>query len=105
MVAILHRSSKEADSIAASLAQETNVHVRAFQCNINSQQECKTVFNKVLEEFKTIDIVVVNAGVGEAFAAEDGTEDQCRRMIDTNLNGAFVRTYSHCQTPILTEII
>ncbi|KAF1849077.1 oxidoreductase [Cucurbitaria berberidis CBS 394.84] len=88
-VAILYTSTKDAEEIAAKLASETGVTVKAYKASVENKDEITTVLNTVASDFGSLDIVVANAGIASHHPAEDYTEDQWRAIMNVNLDGAF----------------
>jgi sorbose reductase len=88
-VAILYSSTKDADAIAAKLASETGVTVKAYKASVEKKDEITSVLKTIASDFGSLDIVVANAGIASHYAAEDYTEDQWRQIMNVNLDGAF----------------
>ena len=88
-VAILYSSTKDADAIAAKLASETGVTVKAYKASVEKKDEINAVLNTIASDFGSLDIVVANAGIASHYPAEDYTEDQWREIMSVNLDGAF----------------
>lgn len=60
-VAFTYSTTKDADAIAANIARETGVTVKAFHGDVRDAKAIKETINQVAEEFKGLDIIVVNA--------------------------------------------
>ncbi|KAF2676932.1 oxidoreductase [Lentithecium fluviatile CBS 122367] len=88
-VAILYTSTTDAPSIAAKIAQETDVTVKAYKASVENKEEIASVLNTIASDFGQLDIVVANAGIANHYAAEDYTEEQWRHIMSVNLDGAF----------------
>ncbi|WP_282123733.1 SDR family oxidoreductase [Algibacter mikhailovii] len=89
-VAITSRSEAAANTAASELnALGLNARalgVQADVCDFESQQKA---VKQILTEFKQIDIVIANAGLGHFASIEDLTLQQWQETIDTNLTGVF----------------
>lgn len=88
-VAVLYSTTTDADDIAAGIAKETGVTVKAYKASVEHKEEIDGVLKTIASDFGSLDIVVANAGIATHYAAEDYTEDQWRKIMDVNLNGAF----------------
>ncbi|KAF2729903.1 oxidoreductase [Polyplosphaeria fusca] len=88
-VAILYSSTKDAPEIAQQLSQETGVTVKAYKASVENRGEISSVLDAIASEFGSLDIVVANAGIASHYPAEEYTEEQWRRIMDVNLDGAF----------------
>ena len=89
-VAIIYQSAGNAHQVAEQLSEKSGREVKAYQCNVSDRDACASVFKAVSQDLGGLDIVVVNAGVGTAIAAEDCSPQQYRSMMDVNVGGAFV---------------
>ncbi|TVY76090.1 putative NADP-dependent mannitol dehydrogenase [Lachnellula suecica] len=92
-VAILYTSTspKDAASTASAISSSTGVAVKAYRCNVTSQEEVETTLSLAAKELGegTLDIVVANAGIASQYAGLDYTPGQFKDIVDVNLNGAF----------------
>ncbi|ORY08479.1 hypothetical protein BCR34DRAFT_675066 [Clohesyomyces aquaticus] len=76
-------------NIAASIAKEAGVTVKAYQASVDKKGEIDGVLKTIASDFGSLDIVVANAGIASHYSAEEYTEDQWRKIMDVNLDGAF----------------
>ncbi len=83
-VVFLYNTSED---IANELAQKTGA--RAIKCNIASSKEVLDCVTDAVCHLGSIDVLVNNAGVSENCFFDTITDEQWRKMIDTNLGGAF----------------
>jgi sorbose reductase len=88
-VAILYTSTTNADEVASQIAKDTGVTVKAYKASVENKEEIDSVLNKISSDFGQLDIVVANAGIANHHAAEDYTEEQWRKVMSVNLDGAF----------------
>jgi NAD(P)-dependent dehydrogenase (short-subunit alcohol dehydrogenase family) len=64
--------------------------VVAYQADIQSKASTEAVMiDRVVAGFGRIDVVVANSGICSHVDALNYTEEEFRRVIDVNLNGAF----------------
>ncbi|KAL1607960.1 hypothetical protein SLS60_002899 [Paraconiothyrium brasiliense] len=88
-VAILYSSTKDADAIASQIAKDTGANVKAYKASVENKEEIASVLQQIAKDFGGLDIVVANAGIANHHAAEDYTEEQWRKVMAVNLDGAF----------------
>ncbi|TIB72103.1 hypothetical protein E3Q24_01902 [Wallemia mellicola] len=88
-VAIIYRSAKDADEVAAKISKEFNVPVKAFQCDVTDQESVKIVVNKVDKEFGPVTGLIANAGVAELRPALELTRADFDKIYNVNVYGVF----------------
>lgn len=89
-VAIVYRSARQAGEDAATeLQQKHGVQALAYQADVSQPADNEAVVQKVLKDFGRLDIIVINAGVGDCFDALDCTPAKYREQMTVNLDGAF----------------
>lgn len=88
-VAVLYSSTKNAEEIAANLASETGVTVKAYKASVEKKDEITATLQHIASDFGSLDVVVANAGIASHHPAEDYTEDEWRQIMNVNLDGAF----------------
>lgn len=59
-------------------------------CDVSDPQQIQHVVDKTLEAFARVDILVNNAGVSWGAEPEEYPIDKWRKVLDTNLTGAFI---------------
>lgn len=64
--------------------------LRAYACDVTSEQQVQDTWEAVLKDFGTVDVLVTAAGIVENFEAENYSYDRWKKMIDINLNGSFL---------------
>lgn len=94
-VAVCYNKSK---GTALSLAEEINGS--AYQLDISNSSAVNSVFAQIEREMGEIAVLVNNAGIAEQALFTDITDDMWRKMIDTNLGGAF-----YCSRAVLPFMI
>ena len=92
-----HGSRVVINDLREEEGKETLQAIRALGVNalwvkadISSEEEVREMFSSVLRTFGTVDILVNNAGVGSPLMVEDMPYEIWKRVIDTNLNAAFL---------------
>ena len=64
--------------------------VSGMLCDVGDPEQSQAAVEKCVEAFGNVEILVNNAGVSWGAPAEDMPLDKWRRVIDTNLTGAFL---------------
>lgn len=62
----------------------------AIQADVSKEEDVKKMFGLVFERFGTIDILINNAGIGNALMVEDMTYEIWKRTIGVNLDAVFL---------------
>ncbi|KAF2137972.1 uncharacterized protein K452DRAFT_277602 [Aplosporella prunicola CBS 121167] len=88
-VAVIYSTTKTADEIAAQLAQDTGAKVKAYRSKVEDKAGIAATLDQVVADFGKLDVVVANAGVCAHHPAEEYSEDDWRRNMSVNLDGAF----------------
>jgi NAD(P)-dependent dehydrogenase (short-subunit alcohol dehydrogenase family) len=70
-------------------ATSSSIRCRAYQLDVRDAAAVERVGDCVLDDFGDVHVVVANAGVAHASLAFWTSDDTWRRVIDTNLTGAF----------------
>ena len=83
-VAFLYRS---ADEKAEEIAKSTGAC--AIKCDISAPEEAENAINRAIAELGGVDVLVNCAGVAQIKLFTDLSNSDWRRMIDTDLSGAF----------------
>jgi NAD(P)-dependent dehydrogenase (short-subunit alcohol dehydrogenase family) len=77
----------------AQAARELGAQVLALPADVGDPSAVKSLFAKVRDTFGRLDLLFNNAGTGGApKLLEELTYDQWKRVVDTNLTGAFLCT-------------
>lgn len=78
---------RNADEAAESLSNETGAY--AVKADISDAESVKNAIDKAVKTLGGVDVLVNSAGVAQIKLFTDITDDDWRRMIDTDLSGAF----------------
>jgi 3-oxoacyl-[acyl-carrier protein] reductase len=91
-VAIAGTDRRTLDQAARELggaAPTAGERVLAVAADIRQRAEVDRLVNATAERFGGLDILINNAGVGDFVAVGEMSDEQWRRVIDTNLTGVF----------------
>ena len=90
-VAFTYRERREAaDCVCARVkAGAPGVTCVAYQLDVRDSAGVERVGDQVLEDFGDVHVVVANAAITHAGLAFSTSDEDWRRVIDTNLTGAF----------------
>ena len=82
------RSEEKALALVREL-EALGVRACAVQADVADSAQVKKMFDAVRAEWGTVDVLVNNAGVAHVGLLTDMTDDEWRRVIDTDLSGTF----------------
>jgi 3-oxoacyl-[acyl-carrier protein] reductase len=93
-VAFTYVSDSSAEKAAAleNKLKGLGVKGKAWKSNAGDFDQCKLFVDEVLEEFKTVDICVNNAGISKDNLLMRMTQEQWEDVIKINLNSVFYMT-------------
>jgi len=63
-----------------------------FKCDITNEKTVESIFNKIIDKYKTIDCLINNAGVWLQGNIEDNSYEEIKRTIDVNVFGTIACT-------------
>jgi 3-oxoacyl-[acyl-carrier protein] reductase len=88
-VAVVYNSNKEAaDTLVAELAGRGG-QAQALQADVRDAKRAQEIVERLMEEWKQIDVLVNSAGIVKDGLTGSMTDDQWRDVIETNLGGTF----------------
>lgn len=84
-------STTKADELSTLLSNLSSKGrtVKAYQCNVTDRAAVNNTIETAAKELGGLDIVVANAGIADHYPAEEYPEDEFRKLMDVNFNGAF----------------
>jgi 3-oxoacyl-[acyl-carrier protein] reductase len=88
-VAVTSRSQRAADEAAARLNQSGVGEAMGIEADVRDIRSQQKAVEKVIGKWKTLDVLVANAGIGHFGSIESLTPEQWAETIDTNLTGVF----------------
>lgn len=95
-IAVIYAGNKEAaENVCKKCTQEYHVTAKAYPCNVADFSAVKETITKIKSDFKTVHLLINNAGITRDGLLAVMKEDDYDSVIDTNLKGAF-NMIRHC---------
>ncbi|TFK52834.1 NADP-dependent mannitol dehydrogenase [Heliocybe sulcata] len=88
-VAIIYRSSRDADEVASKIGKEFSVKTKAYQCDVSDADTVNKTFSKIDDEMGPITGLVANAGVSVVKPALEMTTEDFNKVFTVNVLGVF----------------
>lgn len=79
-----------ANNLKEEVEKKYNVKAICIKCDVSNELEVKSMFNEIITNFNTIDVVVNNAGIAIDTTVEDKKIEDFRKILDVNLIGTFL---------------
>ena len=83
-----NNSEKQAKQIQSELSKQGK-NIEIFKADVSKREEVKKLIQFTLEKYKTIDILINNAGISEEKLFTDITDDDWNTMLQVNLTSVF----------------
>lgn len=90
-VVVLARNAEEIGELEHEI-DEAGGKALSFVCDISDEQQVSDAIAEVMRDFKRIDCLVNNAGIGVFKPAEDISAEDWDRVMDINVKGSFLLT-------------
>ncbi len=92
MVIVNHSSERSSEEAKAVLKEITDAggHGITYQCDVSREDQVIRMFQDVISEFQTVDILINNAGIQKDAGFTEMTLDQWNAVIGVNLTGQFL---------------
>lgn len=89
---VINYNSDEASALKLKeeVEKEYNVKALVIKCDVSNEEEVKNMFDKIIEVFHSINVVVNNAGIAIDTTFDDKTVDNFKKTLDINLIGTFL---------------
>lgn len=84
-----NKSEKKAKEIEEILLKQNYNNFRIYKADITSRDQIKNLFDFTIKEFKSIDVLINNAGIDQIKQFIDITDRDWNSIINTNLNSIF----------------
>lgn len=87
-VAILARRKEKLEGVAEEI-RATGVKCLPVKCDVTKTEDIKAAVEEVSKEMGTVDILVNNAGGGSCIPLEELPDEEWRKVLALDLDGAF----------------
>lgn len=95
-IAVIYAGNKEAaEHVCEKCKQEYRVTAKSYPCNVADFSAVKETITKIKSDFKTVHLLINNAGITRDGLLVMMKEEDYDSVIDTNLKGAF-NMIRHC---------
>lgn len=94
-----NKSEENAKKIQENMKKEGR-NIDIFKADVSKREEVKQLIAFVLEKYKTIDVLINNAGISQTKLFTEITDEEWNNIIKTNLNSAF-----YCTQEVLPMMI
>jgi 3-hydroxy acid dehydrogenase / malonic semialdehyde reductase len=99
---IMARREKALKELADKLKSDYGTKTYTAKVDVRNRKEVESVLNAVPAEFKSIDILINNAGLARGLGKiQDGNFDDWDEMIDTNIKGLL--NFTRLVLPVMIE--
>jgi len=88
-VAIIYRSSKDAENVASKLSQEFSVESKAYKCDVGDENQVIKTFKQIDDDLGPVTGLIANAGVSVVKPALELTADDFEKVFNVNVLGVF----------------
>ncbi len=83
-----NKSENEAKQIQEDLLKQ-NKKIEIFKADVSKREEVKQLIDFTLKKFKTIDVLINNAGISQTKLFTDILDEDWNKMLQTNLSSVF----------------
>ena len=95
--ALAIKFSNEGWQVAASARRENllrelnenNSKIHSFPLDVTDKNQCKKVFDKIVEKFQTIDVCVFSTGIHDPQSEKKISEEKIREIMEVNFFGSL----------------
>ena len=78
-----------------NIQDKPNSNIEYYKTDITNKKDIYNSFEKIIKKYKTIDILINNAGVSTFESFKERSEDKFDWVMDVNLKGTFFCTQSY----------
>ena len=96
-LALASRKQEALDGVAEEIRQKGS-ECLAMACHMGKPDQIKSLFDKVVDTYGTVDILVNNAATNPYFGPlVDASEEAWNKTLDVNLKGPFLMSQAACR--------
>lgn len=99
-IAVLYHKEREQAAAVVEKCRALGADAEAFGADVADRSQVFDAANRIRARFGKIDVLVNNAGIAQQKLFSDITEQDWRRMMGVNLDGAF-----YCTQAVLPDLI
>ncbi|MGC8829055.1 MAG: SDR family NAD(P)-dependent oxidoreductase [Verrucomicrobiia bacterium] len=88
-IALISRDISKLNEVAAEASRFGNKAL-CYKADVTDESQVNSVATKIIQDFKTVHILVNNAGINLRKSITDFSLDEYRKVMDTNMTGAFL---------------
>ena len=88
-VIIASRNKDKLNKLADNIRLLHNKNLTVYVCDVTKEDQVINMYKKISNQFKKLDILINNSGVGGMSPTETLSGESWRKIIETNLNGCF----------------
>lgn len=89
-IVIADMNDQNSDQLIGSFREQYGIEALYVKVNVTNEEQVVNMVSQVTQHFGKIDVLVNNAGIAYVENAEEMSYDAFKRVIDVNLNGAFL---------------
>ena len=107
IVITYNTSMDKANELKEFIKDTYNVNVMTIKCDISSELDINNLKNKVLSEYKKIDVLINNAALSIDNYIDSKTKDEFMKVLEVNVVGTFLVTkylYKYMDKGIIVNI-
>ena len=93
-VAFTYNSNRDAAENLVADLKDSNITIKAYQCNAAHFKTTQELVAKILEDFGSVDILVNNAGITKDNLLMRMSEDDFDHVLEVNLKSVFNMTHA-----------
>ena len=82
-------NEKRLEATSEALAQINGEKPFSIVCDVTNEQQVQNLFDKTIEEYGKIDVLINNAGLGAQSLLVEMDDEEWSRVIDVTLNGTM----------------
>lgn len=99
VIANYNKSEKQILDLKKELEKE-KIDIDIFKADLSKRNEAKKIVEYTINKYGKIDILINNAGISQIKEFTQITDEDWKRIIDTNLNSVFYMSQESCKNMI-----
>lgn len=99
-IVLNYNNSEEAAKQIQKELEEQNIKIEIFKADVSKREEVKELVKFALDKFRSIDVLINNAGIDQIKPFMDITDEDWNNIMQVNLNSVF-----YCSQEVLENMI